>query len=85
MQSSPQSIPKSLANTAESSNFEYLGSFESREIRDYISHIITFLACLNTSDYGTGLKVLFMKVQFEEFYKQLEPFLDKLEQLEKET
>ena len=65
-------------------DFEYVGVDKAKDVKDYIAQLGFFLAHLNTCDFATGQKILFMRIQLETLYKQMEPFLTKLEAVEKD-
>ena len=64
-------------------DIEYTGSTTMEEIRDSLGLISLFLGHIDTLDFETAQKIMFMRLQFESFYKQIMPFVRKLEASEK--
>lgn len=68
----------------EGPSFQSISCYDSKDVREALENMRIFLLNIDTCDFETGQKVLFMRLQLEALYNQMRPFLDKLEHLEKE-
>lgn len=66
-------------------NIEYVGSTTMEEVKDALAVTSLFLSHIDTVDFETAQKIMFMRLEFESFYKKILPFINELDTSNKES